>query len=106
MSRKELLSKQRIKNKIRTKVFWTSERPRLSVFKSLSFLKVQLIDDSLWNTLYSAQVARNKKWASELGMKLAKESWVTNIVFDRNWYQYHWLVKLIAEEARKWGLIF
>ncbi len=106
MSKNILTSRQRRKNKIRKKISWTSVRPRISVTKTCRFIKVQVIDDNVWNTLFAAQAKKWTAWAKELGMKIAKDWWFKEAVFDRNWYIYHWLVKSLAQEARTWGIKF
>ena len=102
-------NRQRLKNKIRTKVSWTATRPRLTVFKSLKNLSVQLIDDETWTTIASSSRPRSMKWASELWADIAakaKELKITQIVFDRNWYKYHWIIKKLADSAREAWLEF
>lgn len=106
MSKNTLLPRQRRKNKIRAKVSWTLFRPRISVTKSLRFIKVQAIDDEAWKTLFYAQAKKSEAWAKEVGKKIAKDWWFSEAVFDRNWYIYHWLVKALADEARTWGIKF
>lgn len=106
MSNKIILPNQRRKNRIRSKISWTSDRPRLSVFKSIKYLRVQLIDDENWVTLFAWVSWRTMDWAKELWWKIASESWFKKLVFDRGWYKYHWLVKCLADEARKWGVNF
>jgi large subunit ribosomal protein L18 len=107
----------RIKRRIRKKVKGTTERPRLSVFRSNSAISVQLIDDVKGITLVSTSSTKitspkgtNKVDQSKVvGVSIAKlaiEKGVKEIVFDRNGYLYHGRVKSLAEGAREGGLIF
>ncbi len=103
--------KLRKKIRIRKKIRGTAERPRLSIYKSLRSLYAQLIDDDAGKTLASAMMLRkkNQKAAAELGTSLyqkAKEKNISRIVFDRNGYQYHGVVKSFAESLRSAGLQF
>jgi len=106
---------------IRKKIVGTSDKPRLSVYRSLSNLYVQLIDDMAGNTLAALSTnspalkdkikkdAGNLKGAALLGIAVAgicKEKGITKIVFDRSGYTYHGKVKTLAEALRKGGLIF
>jgi large subunit ribosomal protein L18 len=106
---------------IRKKIVGTSERPRLSVYRSLSHLYAQVIDDVAGKTLVSLSTlspevkekapkdAGNVKGAICLGTALAegcKKKGVTKIVFDRSGYLYHGRVKALADAARKGGLQF
>ena len=106
---------------MRQKVVGTSQRPRLSVRRSLSHMYAQVIDDVAGRTLVAlstlspdvvekaAKDAGNVKGASLLGTALAEacmKSGVTKVVFDRSGYLYHGRVKALAEAARKGGLQF
>ncbi|HAR20592.1 MAG TPA: 50S ribosomal protein L18 [Cytophagales bacterium] len=107
----------RIKRRIRKKVKGTSDRPRLSVFRSNTSIYAQLIDDTKGITLVSSS---SKLQVSEIGStkliqsrfvglniaKIALEKGVKEVVFDRNGYLYHGRVKSLAEGAREGGLIF
>lgn len=114
MLKKELNRKRR-KIRIRSQISGTSERPRLSVFRSNKHIFLQLIDDTKSKTLVSASDTEVKKKenktniAKEVGMLLAakaSEKKITNIVFDRNGFRYHGRVKALAEGAREKGLKF
>ncbi|WP_266362355.1 50S ribosomal protein L18 [Tellurirhabdus rosea] len=108
----------RIKHTIRRKVAGTSERPRLSVFRSNARIYAQIIDDSEGRTLAAASsveiVGKDKKGANvdvakQVGQKLAEKavaSGITAVVFDRNGYLYHGKVKALADGAREGGLQF
>ncbi len=106
--------------RVRTKVTGTSERPRLSVYKSLNHIYAQLIDDVNSNTiafvstldkqLKNAKGHRgNVKYAKTVGeliAKKAKEKGISKVVFDRGGFKYHGRVKAIADAAREGGLEF
>jgi large subunit ribosomal protein L18 len=114
-------SRLRSKTKIRKMISGTPERPRLTVYRSLSNIYAQLIDDTTGKTLVSAS-SLNKELADELknvkskkakskavGNFLAKkalEQKISSVVFDRNGYRYHGRVQAIAEGAREGGLKF
>ncbi len=100
--------------KIRTKISGTSERPRLSVFKSNKFMYAQLIDDEAGKTIASASSIVAKKGtksdqAKEVGAHIAtkaKAAKVSKVVFDRGGFAYKGRVKHVADAAREGGLIF
>jgi large subunit ribosomal protein L18 len=113
----------RIKFRIRKKVRGTAERPRLSVFRSVSHIYVQVIDDMAGQTVASASSveptvkgrmpegarAGNVKGAEIVGRAIAerlKEKGITRVVFDRNGFLYHGRVRAVAEAARQAGLEF
>jgi large subunit ribosomal protein L18 len=100
---------------VRHRVAGTSERPRLTVAKSLRHITAQLIDDSngntvaYWSTVNAKEAAKGTKTevAKEVGKKiaeLAKAKGVTKAVFDRNRFRYHGRIKAVAEGAREAGL--
>jgi large subunit ribosomal protein L18 len=104
------------KMRIRKEISGTTERPRMSIFKSLSHLYVQLIDDTAGRTLASCSTLEkefggksNKEAAKKMGgfiAKRAKEKNISAVVFDRNGYRYHGKVKEVADSAREAGLKF
>lgn len=111
--------RKRIKRKthIRKRVSGTAERPRMSVVRSNRALSIQIIDDTKGYTLASAStlekelksIKRNLEGAGQLGEVLGKrllEKNITTVVFDRNGYLYHGLVKAMADGARKVGIRF
>jgi large subunit ribosomal protein L18 len=110
--------RNRIKMRIRKTVHGSSNRPRMSVYRSNRDIYVQLIDDNAGVTLVSASSAiadiREQKGAKidksamvgKLIAKKAKEAGITTVVFDRNGYLYHGRVKSLADAAREGGLIF
>lgn len=114
ISQKKTQKRKRLKAKIRTKIFGTSATPRLSVFRSNTFIYAQLIDDENGVTLASASDVKIKKGtkverATQVGEDLAKNAIVkgiSKIVFDRNGFKYTGRVLSLAEGARKGGLQF
>lgn len=115
--------RQRIKYRIRKKMRGTSNRPRLSVFRSVSHIYVQVIDDMAGTTMASASSvepavkgqmgketrAGNRKGAELVGKTIAerlKEKGITSVIFDRNGFLYHGRVRAVAEAARSAGLEF
>lgn len=85
----------------------SSERPRASVFRSLKYISVQLIDDNAQKTLASARGALTKaKSVGEELAKAAKKAGVQKVAFDRGGYPYHGRVKSLAEGMRAGGLEF
>jgi large subunit ribosomal protein L18 len=114
---------KRISLRQRKRISGTSERPRLRVFRSVSHIYAQVIDDMTGTTLVSAasteptlktvfaQTTRggNIAGAQALGKTIAerlKEKGITRVVFDRGGYLYHGRIKAIAEAARAAGLEF
>ncbi len=101
--------RERRKNRTRTIIRGTTERPRLSVFRSNTRISAQLIDDTAGKTLVSVHDKKNVGKAEVVGVKIAegaKKAGVTKAVFDRGAYKYHGNVKAVAEGARKGGLDF
>jgi len=111
---KKLEKRLRLKKKIRTKVFGTSECPRLSVFRSNTFIYAQMIDDSKSITVAQASDMDIKKGTKTersvlIGTNIAKASIAKGIkscVFDRNGFKYTGRVKALADAARAGGLKF
>lgn len=103
-------------NRVRSVVFGSATRPRLSVFRSSQHIYGQLIDDSTGKTLVSAasleiKGAKLKKSeiAKEVGKLIAKkalEKKIEAVVYDRGGFEYHGRVKALAEGAREAGLKF
>jgi large subunit ribosomal protein L18 len=104
-------NEQRLRRKlrIRAKVNGTKDRPRLAVFRSNTTLYVQLVDDTVGKTLMALSVkGANMVNAKKLGTDiaaLAKKAHITTVVFDRGGYQYHGVVKALAEAVREGGLV-
>lgn len=105
----------KIKLRVRGKIKGTTERPRLTVFRSNKQIYAQIIDDLTGKTLAAASSlkledkAPKKEIAAKVGelvAKVAQEAGITTVVFDRNGYLYHGRVKELADAARKGGLKF
>jgi large subunit ribosomal protein L18 len=104
----------RRRRRIRSKAVGTSERPRLSVFRSNRGVVAQLVDDDRGHTvasvrwfepeLRSLKSMERAKRAGELLAQRAKEAGIEACVFDRGGYKYHGQVKALAEGAREGGL--
>ena len=121
ITKKKVEHRSRLKVHIRKRVTGTTERPRLTVFKSLKHVYAQIVDDSTGKTLITVsdidksareqfnglkgQIALGKK-VGELTAQKAKEKKITEVVFDRNGYLYHGVVKAMADGAREGGLKF
>ena len=117
---KKSASRIRRKKSIRKKLAGTSERPRLSVFRSNKHIYAQVIDDTNGKTLASMSTAseairgditeKKKTEAAQLvGQKIAekcKDLSIGTVVFDRNGFIYHGRIKAVAEGAREGGLQF
>jgi len=112
-------ARKRRKERIRTRIQGSAEKPRLSVFRSLNHIYVQAIDDLSGKTLLSASSSDpeikgksktgNRQAAKMVGELLArkcKEKGIETVVFDRSGYLYHGRVKALAEAARAAGLKF
>jgi len=111
--------RKRLKRKvhIRKRISGTSERPRMTVFKSNRALSIQIIDDTKGHTIASAStlekdlksIKATVAGAGQLGEVMGKrllEKNIKTVVFDRNGYLYHGLVKALADGARKAGVEF
>ena len=100
--------------RIRSRVFGTSEMPRLSVFKSNKHISAQIIDDISGKTLASSHsrdvkgktMTEKSKLVGEAVATKAKVKGVSKIVFDRGGFIYIGNVKALADGARNAGLIF
>jgi large subunit ribosomal protein L18 len=116
MAGKNKERRSRIKMSIRRKMEGTSDRPRLSVFRSNKGIYAQIIDDVKGVTLASASTTElgekatltveNSKSVGKKIAEKAKASGIESIVFDRNGYLYHGNIKAFAEGAREGGLKF
>ena len=112
--------RQRRHTRVRAKISGTAECPRLSVFRSLTGMYVQLIDDAERKTLCSVRGMnslagdageRTGKIAQAylLGKMIAEKAGalnITHVVFDRSGYQYHGRIQAVADGARDGGLQF
>jgi len=106
--------RNRIKKRIRARIFGSAKVPRLSIFKSNKFIYAQIIDDESGKTLGSAsdskfikgnKTARAEEVGSTIG-KIAKSKKISKIVFDRSGYKYTGRIKSLAEAVRKTGIKF
>jgi large subunit ribosomal protein L18 len=114
------LARERRHTRVRKIVVGTTSRPRLNVFKSLSGIYAQIIDDSEGNTLISASTIDKELREKMKGMKKteqakaigqavaerAKSKGISSVVFDRGGFRYVGRVKALAEGAREGGLQF
>jgi large subunit ribosomal protein L18 len=102
---------------IRKRIAGTAERPRMSVVRSNRSLYIQIIDDDKGHTLASASTLEKElrslkptvEGAAQLGEVMGKrllERNIKTVVFDRNGYLYHGVVKAMADGARKAGIVF
>jgi len=110
------IAKRKLRSK--RKLFGTSERPRMTVYKSLKHIYAQIVDDQSQKCIVGASTlskelsdskipkTENAVKVGELIAVRAKEKGITDIVFDRSGYLYHGRVKAVAEGARKGGLNF
>ncbi len=114
----KLNRRRKIQGRIRSRISGTSERPRLSVFRSNKQISAQVIDDLSGTTLVSASsltkdIAAHKGNKSEKSAMVGKliaeralKAGVEKVVFDRSGYLYHGRVKQLADAAREAGLKF
>ena len=114
--------RDRIKYRIRKRVQGTEARPRLTVFRSVAHIYVQVVDDMTGRTIASASSVDAKlkpslgkahggniEGAKAIGRTIAErllERGVQRVVFDRNGFLYHGRVKAVADAAREAGLEF
>lgn len=108
------------KKRIRKHLSGTTERPRLSVFRSSKHIYAQVIDDTKGQTIISASTVEKQirqgenpenkiAAAAEIGKQVAKRAMdkgIVSVVFDRNGYKYHGRVKALSDSARETGLDF
>ena len=115
--------RNRIKLRLRKRITGDRDRPRLTVFRSLSHVYVQVIDDMTGKTVASAATTEpalksglsgktrggNKAGAELIGRTIAErliDKGIKKVVFDRNGYLYHGRIQAVADAARKAGLEF
>ena len=115
--------RDRIKHRIRKRVQGTEARPRLTIYRSVAHIYVQVVDDMTGRTIAAASSVEpsvkgalgkkargsNVAGAQAIGKTIAerlKEKGVTRVVFDRNGFLYHGRVKAVADAAREAGLEF
>jgi large subunit ribosomal protein L18 len=112
----KLINRKLRKQRIRSVVSGTTERPRLSVYISNQHISAQIIDDSRSVTLAAATTTGQKDlkgtmveksiWVGQEIAKQAKSKKVKQVSFDRNGRKYHGRIKALAEAARQNGLEF
>ncbi|HZY03375.1 MAG TPA: 50S ribosomal protein L18 [Anaeromyxobacteraceae bacterium] len=116
----KITPRQKRKARIRKKIAGTASRPRLSVYKSLNHTYAQVVDDSTGRTIAfvgtnakglkdSVKDQKKTEAAKKVGAAVAKaamEKGVTQVVFDRNGFDYHGRIAAVAEAAREAGLKF
>ena len=114
------LARERRHVRVRKHVQGTANRPRLNVFKSLTGIYAQIVDDSEGNTLISASTVDKDLREQVKGMKKidqakvigkavaerAKSKGISSVVFDRGGFRYVGRIKALAEGAREGGLQF
>jgi large subunit ribosomal protein L18 len=117
---KKRARRERRRRSVRRTLKGTTDRPRLTVFRSLHHIYAQVIDDTTGRTLaaagssakeVNAEAAGKKKsdvskLVGALVAKRAIEQNVTKVVFDRNGYKFHGRIKALADAAREAGLQF
>jgi large subunit ribosomal protein L18 len=108
------------KKRIRKKIHGTTDRPRLSVFRSARHIYAQIIDDSQGHTLMTASTVDTQtkdapkfeskveaaKFVGKLIGERALDKGIQKVVFDRNGFLYHGRIRSLSEGAREAGLIF
>ena len=112
------IRRQKIKFRVRRKISGSTQKPRLSVFRSNGDIYAQLIDDETGKTLAAAssrekdilaqkvtKVEKSKLVGAAIARK-ATELGLKDVTFDRSGYLYHGRVKAVAEGAREGGLLF
>ena len=119
ITKKKIEHRRRLKKHIRLELAGTTERPRLTVYRSLRHVYAQIVDDSAGKTLLAVsdlskelreqlkdtkgQIAMGKM-VGQMAAKKALALKITQVVFDRNGYRYHGVVKAMADGAREGGL--
>ena len=119
MFKKAIKNEKRQKRHIRSRkyIVGTAERPRLNVYRSLSNIYAQVINDETGETLAAASTVEkgfenyggNVEAAKAVGKAIAEKALakgVTKVVFDRGGYLYHGRIAALAEAAREAGLQF
>lgn len=118
--KQKIQARKRRQMRVRAKLAGTAARPRLNVYRSLTNIYAQVIDDEAGVTLASASTidkdvaaqldGKTKVEASKLVGQMvaerAKNAGITTVVFDRGGYRYHGRIAALAEGARAGGLEF
>lgn len=96
--------------RVRNKVRGSSDRPRMSIFKSNSKIEVQFVDDDKNKTLLGiSSSSKNLEASKNIGTKaaeLALSKGITEVVFDRGGFSFGQNLKALADSAREAGLKF
>ena len=98
----DTVARQRRHRRTRAKIHGTAQRPRVSIYRSLTRVAVQLVDDDAGTTLAAAAGA-----PAEVAAALAKQATdngIKHVVFDASGYKYHGRVKAVADGLREGGL--
>jgi len=115
--------RDRIKHRLRKRIRGSEQRPRLTVYRSVSHIYVQVVDDMTGRTIASASSVEpalkgtfakqakggNVAGAQAVGKSIAQrliDKGVKRVVFDRNGFLYHGRIKAVADAAREAGLEF
>ncbi|NTU52120.1 MAG: 50S ribosomal protein L18 [Chlorobiaceae bacterium] len=110
--------RQKIKARSRAVVHGTQERPRLCIYRSLSQIYAQLVNDETGRTIMSVSTmskdnsglaGTKSERSAMIGRQLAEKAiaqGISAVVFDRNGFRYHGRIKALADGARQAGLIF
>ena len=110
--------RQKIKKRSKARGQGTAEKPRLCVYRSLSQIYAQLVDDGSGATLLAVSSMSKENKALEgsktdisraVGKQIGEKAvgkGITKVVFDRNGFRYHGRVQALAEGAREAGLVF
>lgn len=122
MAKNKTRSAARIRRhaRVRKHISGSPEKPRLNVFRSLTSIYAQVIDDEAGHTLASASSIDHElrqkmegltkteqaKLVGKMVAERAREHGIENVVFDRGGYRYAGRIKALAEGAREGGLIF
>jgi len=118
--KKKQENRARRHRRVRTQIIGTSARPRLNVFRSLTGIYAQVIDDTVGNTIVSASTVDRElatqvegktkteaaKIVGQAVAQRAKAAGIDKVVFDRGGYRYFGRVAALAEGAREGGLEF
>jgi large subunit ribosomal protein L18 len=109
-------ARQKRHRRLRARIAGTADRPRLAVYRSLTQIYAQVIDDRSGRTLAAASSlegeagkAKKSEAAKAVGAKIAekaKAAGIEEVIFDRGGYRYHGRVKALADAARSNGLRF
>ncbi len=111
----KLQNRLRRKARVRSLISGTTQRPRLSIFRTTAHIYAQIIDDTTGKTLAASSDLKitDKVSKTDLAKKVGEEIWkkaqelkIKTVVFDRGGFHYHGRVKALADAAREAGLQF